>query len=240
MTKHLLVILLLLFVKSGWTQNTNLDYKNAVKIYNLTTFEKNIKVFGDTSSFIRSTINTLQILHPTIAFQWKTKNNNFHEIELTNLMLNKVGSSSEVINDTIGNVQIAGSGADITTTLISVRYEYLLKFNKSKDTKLVPSLGFGFSPYFYRNNFNPRTSFYYPVSETIFSVRTFITPRLTYFISSKVFIDLNIPISFFEANFLIDKAEDPLLPEKQRTTTTYSYENFPKVFYGRIGVGLKL
>ncbi len=79
--KSLTLFLLIIVVKTGWTQNTNLDYKYALKIYNLTTYEEQLKStrLNDTSSYrYQYTNTTLQILQPTIAFQWKSKKNNLH------------------------------------------------------------------------------------------------------------------------------------------------------------------
>ena len=240
MKKFIGIIGLLLFFKDGWAQNTNLDYKNAFKIYNLTTFEKYSKYRGDTTAYsFRYTTTTLQILHPTIAFQWKTKKNNFREIELTNFMLSKTGTQTEIVIDSTGIAQMV-SRNDLIATLISVRYEYTLNFNKSKDKKLVPSLGFSINPYFRQNTYTPIISTSYKTVERYFGASAFVIPRLTYYLSSKLFIDINIPLSFSDIYCLTDKEENPAIPAKQQTITTYNFELFPKIFSGRLGVGLKL
>jgi len=89
----LFFLFLLVFVKTSWSQNTNLNYHSGIKLYNTTIFEEQSKsmLVSDTSSVRFQYTNTnSQILHPTIAFQWKSKTNNFHDIELTNFMVNKV------------------------------------------------------------------------------------------------------------------------------------------------------
>lgn len=238
----LTLLLLIIVVKTGWTQNINLDYKSAIKISNLTTFEEQSKSrkLNDTSSYrYQSTHTTLQILHPTIAFQWKSKKNNFHEIELTSLMLGKIGAKNEIIYDTTNNGQTI-SGSDLTTTAISARYEYILKFNKLKDSKIVPSIGFGINPYYRQNNYSPKISSSFPTSEISVGMKTFITPRLTYFVTSKFFIDVNIPICFIDTSYFLDKEDNPSITVQQRTITTFNYNQFPKIFSGRLGVGLKL
>ncbi len=243
MKKKLLTLLLwIIVVKIGWSQNTNLDYKSALKIYNLTTFDEQTKSrkLNDTSSYrYQHTNTTLQILHPTIAFQWKSKKNNFHEIELTSLMLGKVGTKIEIVNDTINNGQTI-SEVDLTTTAISVRYEYIFNFNKSKDTKLVPSLGFGVNPYYRQNNYSPKISNLFPTSDISIGMKAFITPRISYFLTSKLFIDVNIPLCFFDTFYFADKEKNPAIPAQERTITTFNYNQFPKVFSGRLGIGIKL
>jgi hypothetical protein len=242
MRKYALIFVLLLFMKSGWTQNTNLDYKYAIKVYNLTTYdeyERSRTTTGTSSIDYSYTTTTLQILHPTIAFQWKTKKNNFHEIELTSFMLGKLVTKTENTSDTTQNGQTI-NGYDLVTTSIAARYEYILNFNKSKDRKFVPSLGFGINPYYKQNNYSPKISSSFSTSEIYFGFKVFITPRLTYYLSSKFFIDLNIPICFLDSYFLKDKEDNPAVPVEERTITTFNLNGFPKVFSGRIGVGLKI
>ncbi len=229
-------------IKNGWTQNTNLDYKNAIKIYNLTTFEeyeKSEKLNDTSSAYFSYTTTNLQILHPTIAFQWKTKKNNFHEIELTCFIIDKAVTKTEIKNTTSANVYLL-SGSDITTTSIAVRYEYILNFNKSKDRKLVPSLGFSINPYFKQNKFSPVISSSFPTSESYFGTRVFITPRLTYYVKSRFFVDINIPLCAFDTYSVTEKREDPSIPESERTIKTNNFQMFPTIFSGRIGIGLKL
>lgn len=240
--KLLTLTLMIIVFKIGWGQNTNLDYKSALKTYNLTTFEEQSKSrrLNDTSSYrIQNSSTSLQILHPTIAFQWKSKKNNFHEIELTSLVLGKNGTKTEIINDTTNNSQII-NGENLTTTAISLRYEYILNFNKSKDSRFVPSIGFGINPYYRQNNYSPKISSSFPTSEISVGMRTFITPRLTYFVNSKLFIDINIPLCFFDTFYFIDKEDNPSVPVQQRTITTFNYNQFPKILSGRLGVGLKI
>jgi hypothetical protein len=240
--KTLALVLSIILVKLGWAQNTNLDYKSALKIYNLTTFEeqtKSTRINGTAPFRYESTNSALKIIRPTIAFQWKTGKNNFHEIELTNLMLGKTMTKTEFVNDSTTNRQTV-TGSDISTTALSVRYEYILRFSESKDRKLVPSVGFGINPYYERNNYSPIISSSFPTSETSLGMRTYLTPRISYFVTSKVFIDVNIPVCVFDSFYLSDKTDNPTIPIDNRTISSFSYNQFPKLFSGRIGVGIKI
>lgn len=240
--KLLTFLLMIIVVKTSWSQNTNLDYRRALKIYNLTTFEKqtNSRNLNDSSSLlIQNTSTALQILQPTIAFQWTSKKNNFHEIELTSIILGKNGTKTEIINDPINNNQTV-NGSDATTTVISVRYEYILNFNKSKYSRFVPSIGFGVNPYYRQDNYSPKISSSFPSSAINVGMRTFITPRLIYFATSKLFIDVNIPVCFFDTYYFLDRKDNPAVAVQQRKITTFNYNQFPKILSARIGVGLKL
>ncbi|MDY0216530.1 MAG: hypothetical protein RBS19_06215 [Bacteroidales bacterium] len=237
--KLLILILLIIAAKIGWTQNTNLDYKSALKIYNLTSFDEQTisRRLTASSPLYQYTYTTLQILHPTIAFQWRSKKNNFHEIELTSFMLGKIGKTTDTI--TTNSAQTI-SGGDLTITAISLRYEYILNFNKSKDCKLVTSIGFGINPYYRQNTNSPKISSSFHTSDFNIGMRAFITPRISYFLTSKLFLDLNIPLCIFDSFYYTGKDDNPALSLLERTTNTYKFSLFSKVFSGRIGIGIKL
>lgn len=239
MKKLALLFVLMFLLKIGWSQNENPDFKYAVKLYNLTIFEDKSRSEFDTSfNHFAITDKTLQILHPTVAFQWRTDKNNFHEIELTNLSLDKA-EMDVVLYDSTGTGQSI-SGAEIVTTSVSVRYEFILNFNGSGGNKFVPSVGFAGNPYYRQINNMPRVSDSYRTSEKFIGARAFVIPRISYYFSSKFFVELNIPICFFDLYFQSEKDQDPRLPIEDQTTSTANFELFPVFFSGRVGVGVKL
>jgi hypothetical protein len=178
-------------------------------------------------------------LHPTIAFQWKTRKNNFREIELTTLALGRLGTKTVIKSDPSNYGQII-SGNEIFTTAVSVRYEYILNFNKLKDKKLVKSVGFGINPYFRQDNYSSKVATSFPTSEKKIGMNVFITPRIMYFLTSKLFIDVNVPLCFFNTYFGVYKDDNATIPVEERRISTFNFNQFPKIFSGRIGIGLKL
>ncbi len=159
----------------------------ALKVYNLTTYEDafNSEKMQDSSGLRYNYSNsTLMILHPTIAFQWQAKNNNFHEAELTNLMLRKINTLTEAVKDSTDFYEVAG-GTQITNTFVSVRYEYIMNFAKKNDRMFVPSIGFGANPYLQREKNLPKVSNAYRTAETTVGMRTYLTPRITWYFSPK-------------------------------------------------------
>lgn len=241
MKKLFFLIVVILLVHFGWSQTINTSYKYAVKLYNLTTFEDKSKSELDIVS-IKSyeiTSNELQILHPTVAFLWKTKKNNFHEMELTNFSLDRV-DTEKALKDSLENTYTTISGAEIITTYISVRYEYILNLNKSNDTRFVPSVGFGINPYYRQINQMPKVSDQYRTSEKFLGARAFIIPRLTWYFSPKFFADIDIPICIFDLYFQSDNDQDPRLSVEEQTTNIVNFDAFPKFFSGRLGIGLRI
>jgi hypothetical protein len=237
--------MLFLFVftaKFGQAQYPHMDYNSALKISNLTVFQERSGSlrFNTNPSYLEESANTsLQILQPTIAFQWKSEKGNFHEIELTSLSWGKVGAETVVTYDsTSSGIRVAAS--DLTTADISMRYEYILVFNKEKYSKVVPSVGFGVNPYFGNVRYSPEVSSSFPASETTVGIRTFITPRVTYFMTSRLFVDVNLPVCITDAGIFIDEVDDPAIPVDQRSISTFDFNQFPRFFSGRIGLGVKL
>jgi hypothetical protein len=240
MKLHVVFITLLSIASlMGKSQNTNINYNCAIKVYNMASYEEH------TISMIQGPFSNkyvrydLQLFHPTIAVEWKTKKNNFHEIELTSFTVGQVETIAQLTTDSSGIVH-ALNGNNLSSTFISLRYEYILNFCKSKDKKLVPSMGFGINPYFRQDNLEPQVSSFYPESVRYIGARTYLIPRLTYYPNSKLFIDVNIPLCVFDAYSVVDKEQNPAIPENLRTITEFNYEEFSKIFSARIGVGIKI
>jgi hypothetical protein len=154
-------------------------------------------------------------------------------------MFNATGKTTEVKNDT-SNTSYTVSGDDFTTTALSVRYEYILNFNKSKERKLVPSLGFGANLYFNENTYEPRISSSFPSSQDYLGAKVFVIPRITYYLKSKLFFDINFPLCFFDTYYLSEKENNPAIQPSERKTSSYNFQLFPTVFSTRLGIGLKL
>lgn len=234
MKKFNLLLIFVLVLKFGWTQNSNLEYKYAIKVYNLTSYEEQSK----STSYLDQTKTTFQILHPTVAFQWNNDRRNANEVELTNFELGKIETISENKDTTqAGSFNLEG---DVKSTLISARYEYILNLNKSKDQKFVPSVGFGISPYFKQKTYEPKITSEFKYSEMYFGTKLYISPRISYFIGSKFFIEINIPICISDFYYSVDKNENPIYELGEGTTSSFNIEIFPQIFTGRVGIGIKI
>lgn len=232
----------MMFVNSVASQNPNTDYKFSIKIYNLGRYEEAEK-FRPTNpvayNYYHDKSNSLKLLHPTIAVQWQSKRKNFHEVELTDLQWEKAGLATYASNDSI-KTNVLVYEENVNRTTIAARYEFILMFNKKKETKLVPSVGFAASPYYKSSNSFPGISSSFQKSEQRIGLKIFVTPRITYFIKQKLFLDFNIPICISQTEFFRERTDDPSLPSAQRETSTFDAKTFPKMFSARIGLGIKL
>jgi hypothetical protein len=241
MKKIILVTASIFWVLLGYSQNTNLDYKYAIKAYNLTSYYETSRSVLKNPDSTSTTINTtedLKILHPTFAFQWQNAKRNFHELELTSFQLGKLSTRTDLSGNTgAGSIT---SGSKVITTDIAFRYEYIVNFKKSETRKLVPSIGFGGSPYYRLYKYQPEVSSEFPASQQDVGLSVFVTPRLNYYLSSRIFFDINIPVCLFDFNYQINKQDNPELEVSLRTSSEINIDMFPKILSGRIGIGLKL
>jgi len=233
-------IFLLLLSAFVYSQNKNLDYKRAIKFYNLSTYQKTKSNSSDSVFTYNSYSSNFQILHPTIAFGWKAKNQNSHELELTGLIVKRNNSNSTVSTNSDNLPPSTISGADVFSSSISLRYEYIINFFKKSDCILAPSLGCAINPYFDQTKQKPHTTQAFPSSYVTFGAKGFIIPRLTYYYNSKCFFDFNIPIALFDAQNKFSTVRNPGIPVANQRISDGNFDVLPKQFYLRLGVGIKI
>lgn len=241
MKKIITAFAAMLFIKIIAAQNPNMDYRFAIKVYNLARYEETDK-FRPTNpveyNYYHDRTKSLKLFHPTVAVQWKTKRNNFHEIELTDFEWENSAFTTHANNDSI-KTSVLVYEENISRTIFAARYEFQLMFNKKKERKLVPSLGFAASPYYKRLSSLPGISSSFPKSEQTIGLKMFITPRITYFIKQKLFLDFNIPICISQTESVKEKNGDPSLPSAQREIFSLDANTIPQMFSARVGIGIK-
>jgi hypothetical protein len=231
--------LFLVLTHCALAQNTHLDFRNAIVVYNHSTFEQDKgRPVVSNSTLSAYTDSRLQVLHPTIAFRWRTKAINFQEIELSNLLVRSVDYRLE--NYDTSGAFIGASGNVFVSSEIQLRYEYLLTFAKSKEKKLVPAIGFGARPGYSRTEVKYYSKAFYPNSVDRISIEFQVTPRLTYFFNEKLFFDANVPIDIFYVNAYIYKQENPAVPKHLQSYSNFDFEALPYMLNLRLGLGFKL
>ena len=230
----LLILCFFASIFSAFAQNPNLDFKYALKGYNQTTYFNDSHRFGD--SYISR--HRLDLFQPIAGLQWQNKRHNAHEIALNYLGSHNYNHKIYSNPDPNGNVQLVDGFSGRYFDLV-LSYEYQLLFNKKKDTKLVPSLGFGLNPYFSRHKFRTHDAEQQRNITTIIGGKVMVTPRLMYFISPKVFFDFNTPFCLIDI-----QSESYQQSSVQRpgpwTRGNVGGEELPRVYQLRIGLGLKL
>lgn len=240
MNKTLPTLLIILTTASAiQAQNNKAENRFAIKIYNLTTWNKPsapLRHYGFYHN--HNSYSNLQIAQPTLALQWKARHGHAHEAELTRLQLNKSESHREIIRDSTQPWPRI-SGGIYARTDISLRYEFIYQFHKTQK-KLRPSLGIGISPFYRRNNFAPYVSNEFSGSWWAGGLNAFITPRITYSLTNRLFLDLNIPVCLFDAGYHSFKENNPGVPAGEQADASFSFRWLPAFYSGRLGIGIRL
>lgn len=239
--KKLLIASLLLFIRSVSAQNPNMEYNYSIKLYNFTGHsfkDKTLRIPGSAQYFYHQR-SGWEVLHPTVAFQFKSRTGNFHEIEMSDLKLRKNTIIEQEINDS-ANTNFVIGGGQVTESAVVFRYENILIFNSDREKKLVPALGVGISPYFQGLGVILNVSNRFKTRETYLGANFFVAPRINYFINEKFFLDLNIPVTLFDLHLQSVVEDNPAIPVSQRKTSSLNFSMLPKIFSARVGVGMKL
>ncbi|MBS1774346.1 MAG: hypothetical protein JST82_15930 [Bacteroidetes bacterium] len=182
--------------------------------------------------------NIRDYISPSFGLSFSRKGKNYHEIELSRFDISKQDIKIETY-DYNGNkyyqpVQM------LTNTFIALRYEYILGFIKKKNAILKPQLGFSAMPYYYRNKSTPYLSYDYPVAQTYVGIQCAIVPRINISLSSKLLLDINIPLPLLETNIAKQNIANPKLPAQSQKYSIVDVMVFPRYFTARVGLGLKI
>ncbi|MHB1277017.1 MAG: hypothetical protein ACYC1Q_01305 [Bacteroidia bacterium] len=241
MIKYFFFFPMFLVFNGSRAQNSYLNYRMAIKAYNQSTYERQTRSFrtSDTTTTYFETNRLFQIIQPTLAFQWKSGKSNFHEVEISGLRVGKRETQTEQVENATNKSETV-AGQDVFQTSLAFRYEYQLNFKNKGDRKLVPCVGFGAGTIFNRYRSEPHFPNSFPSSNTQINLRLFLTPRLIYYLGSKLFLDVNVPITITDLNTTIFKVKNPAFTPVQQKYTDQTFTGFPKIYSLRIGVGLKL
>ena len=225
-------------------QNAIPSYRYSFKVYGLSVSEsyEYTQRFGNEDPYTRITeMSNWRIFHPTFALQWKTKADNYQEIELTFLEI----SSNEFLRTRFDNEDLSypsfyyEAGTKVTTTHVSLRYEYIYRLTKAVDRRFDFSLGAGINPYFFNISENPVISNQFPTHERNMGAFFQVVPRIQFNLSNKLYMDLNVPFCLFYYNHRRLEREDPQLIDELKIQTFTDNTLLPDVYSVRIGLGFR-
>jgi hypothetical protein len=242
MRTTLVIFTLLALFFNGWTQDTDQKTKFSIKLSNLTSFEEfQLVNYWDnvpaTSDSYYDFLNH-RILNPTIALQIRTKTNNFHEIELINLTIDKIDFIESYYNELYNTTNPRRSYLQ-TNMNISLKYEYIYTLTKSNEKKFLPSIGLGVNPHFQRITNMPVYSNDWKTDRNIFIIRLQVIPRITYFLTSKLFVDFNLPITIADFKYMNYHIYNHSIIESLKTSEVNKTSFLPFYYCGEIGVGFR-
>lgn len=228
-------LLLLSLPLAAAAQNKQLDFKYGIKLYNTSSYSIDARAYG--SERIKE--RAINYLTPSIAFQVKAKNQNFHEIELSQFQMSNHLSSMEQLNPASHSWKSTDEYRGNYVN-IQLRYEYILNFNKKKDSRWLPALGLSAMPYIIYGNGRSNLSGIFPRSEATIGVKGFVIPRVSYHISKRLFAELNVPVNLGDVNYIHQKHRDPSLPAAEQSNSSLNFNGMSMPFQIRLGIGLRL
>ena len=185
-----------------------------------------------------SNSKTITLLHPTIAVQWKNKKGQSREIELTHLSFKNEDQHMNYISDSMSLVAVT-SGNKVSTATIGLRYESTFLQTTPKSSKTTFSVAYAINPFLKILHTVPYTSSSYPASKTSLGMNAFLVPRMNCNLSSKLFIDFNLPLNLFSVYKVRTSNSDPAIQVSRQQNSTFNFDALSNVLSARIGIGIK-
>ncbi len=224
------------------------QYKYAFKGYLTFSDDKKTSILTTTDSTRTQTTTQFQsAILPSIGWSKFRKNGRFTEINLTRLRFDYQESKTEnkvFQRDSFGNLVPAGDiptrGTKLWTNAIGLRFEWNFPVFHLENNDFNAYLGISTDPSVYFQKTESFSSAAFPTQ--IFDISNTFTciPRLTYAVSNRLFIDLNIPISFFTFGVNYNYQDNPTLHNYARSTTNLTAYYPTNIWALRIGIGYKI
>lgn len=215
-------------------QNEELDYKSAIKLYNLSTYSKNHHNYDP--QLIVSEVHNFSLFHPVLSYQIKTTSNRFHEFSIVDIGFN-IDNSKLFAIDSVGNPNWVVDGDQTISTKLMLGYEYILPLLKNNEGRLIPALGLGVNPFFSSRNYMPAIASEFPYQTTSFGAQFYLAPRIMYHFNKSIFLDLNLPVHVIHYTTTLQKNDDP--SEYNTSANITDLSTFPLFFQFRAGLGYK-
>lgn len=159
---------------------------------------------------------------PSVSYE--TNNNHFHELMISDLTF----KNGKPIEDYLGLFD---------SKIIKAGLGYSFNYNAIKSKRWNTFIGLGIT-YFSENIRKESTvSTYFPRWLHTNTIEAVLIPRLTFNISDKIYMDVNIPIKAYQLNRIDDRHD--FTPFGSYQETTYNDAVFPNQYTVNVGVGLR-
>lgn len=200
-----------------------------MQVYNTTNLDNRVNPLLLKRDF--NSIQSNQIFHPTIGFRWSSNGKWKHEVEISQLFHNKSEPSSKNLI-TSKPTQDYGIQKDH-----HYAFRYEASYSLFEKKKIQTFIGGGVLPYFQRNSFNPLARNSFPKSWNEIGAIFHITPRITYYLHPRIFMDVNIPINILNLAYTSSFIRNPAIPVKEQMQSDVHSHFMPNLFTGRVGLG---
>jgi len=135
-----------------------------------------------------------------------------HEIGISRL---SIGQRNYEQGEVSGSILMVTEGSNSTHFYLNMRYEYIVNLMKIKNKHQL-SIAASAEPYIEYGKSIPRTSASFPVRYSTLGNKLHLIPRVTFPLSKRLFLDVNMPIEMMHLYRAITYTENPALTEAQR------------------------
>jgi hypothetical protein len=157
---------------------------------------------------------------PQVSYAWQSKCLGWHEVELGNIHLNKIGTTRQ--------------------QNFTLRYQYSIPLLTSRlKGRFQPFIGVG------ATNFNgfaqnvPEVPHLYRTSVSAINFRTYLAPGVNYSISERAFASVSIPVNFAAAQYTSNRVENPTWSPAEQRNSQFTFDAFRNPgFILRAGAGV--
>lgn len=226
-----------LFFSNAFAQNTDVESKHAIKFYNVSSYAvrntETIDFNNNVTTLHR--LKSLQILKPSIGFQWKTEKRRLNELALNDYYLVRRESITEVLNP---QQTIVASGGIHREFRLALGYEHSRPLLKVKDKKWDPYFGFAINTALRTSRFAPFVNNIFPSNNQRLETFVAFVPKVQYNVSKKVFLDINIPVNMMRVSLQRDKSFDLIANNYLRYNSEVTI--LPTIYSLKIGLGLNI
>ncbi len=224
------------------TNKKNPSYRFAVKTYLSVLHENKQDIKTDVINRRTTTTRKTTTFLPTLGFSKQKKKGSFYEISLTNFNITHDDDLTQnSLLDSFGHVSIdiPSRGSETYKAHLGLRFEWVFPLFFEKLGRFQPYIGVSTDPSVFYENIVPYTTAYHPT--ITFEARNTVSfiPRAVFNVSSRLFLDLNVPISVFSMALTYNHESNPILPTYARTETDFTTKFFQSQLNMRLGLGYK-
>ncbi|PCH91281.1 MAG: hypothetical protein COB85_09290 [Bacteroidetes bacterium] len=176
------------------------------------------------------------VFNPVMRFD--TKNGNVQRVEWVRTDYVHENNKTTEVYDTISKTVVV-KGERYRAFDISQRYEFDFIFLKRKKYGFRPFLGGYVIGYAFFSKTEPHTLYTFTTSIRKIGAMLSVVGGITYHFNERVYITLGIPILIGDFSIKQYITDNPYLPEKSRTNTTYDYD-YRRNFVVELSLGVNL
>ncbi|AYB30910.1 hypothetical protein [Chryseolinea soli] len=184
----------------------------------------------------RTKVDNVNFSRFSLALDMETKKGYTHEIEL---MIPELSKSLDNIQFPMNYKFREAEWLDGEATSYSLRYE-LSKTLTNKVKRFGFNLGLGINPYYVHVEYIPNIENAYHLSNKLYGFAVNAIPRVTYKLSPRFRLDLNVPLKIYDLRGEKTRIKNPNIPLRQQETTEHSNIFFESAYTIRLGIMYKL